>query len=142
MNTAADIFSYAQTHDINLNAEDGQLKIDAPETALTDEFLESAKQHKSEILEVLTKEDPELMALVSDACNGFAITPDQFIALTTKEDRELILSGDLPIKMLRAYTKSFAEGIQTERITFHPSFYHGIPNTRVVRGRRKPKATL
>jgi len=63
MNTAADIFSYAQTHDINLNAEDGQLKIDAPETALTDEFLESAKQHKSEILKVLTREDrwnPEL----------------------------------------------------------------------------------
>jgi len=26
MNTAADIFSYAQTHDINLIAEDGQLK--------------------------------------------------------------------------------------------------------------------
>ena len=63
MNTAADIFSYAQTHDINLTAEDGQLKIDAPETALTDEFLVSAKQHKSEILEVLTKADrwnPEL----------------------------------------------------------------------------------
>jgi len=65
MNTAADIFSYAQTHDINLIAEDGQLKIDAPETALTDEFLESAKQHKSEILKVLTREDrwnPELAA--------------------------------------------------------------------------------
>ena len=65
MNTAADIFSYAQTHDINLIAEDGQLKIDAPETALTDEFLVSAKQHKSEILEVLTREDrwdPELAA--------------------------------------------------------------------------------
>jgi len=63
MNTAADIFSYAQTHDINLIADEGQLKIDAPETALTDEFLESAKQHKQEILETLTKEyrwDPEL----------------------------------------------------------------------------------
>jgi len=63
MNTAADIFSYAQTHDINLIAEDGQLKIDAPETALTVEFLESAKQHKFEILAALTKEhrwDPEL----------------------------------------------------------------------------------
>lgn len=65
MNTASDILSYAKTHDIRLNAEDGQLKIDAPENELTDEFLESAKQHKSEILEVLTKEDrwdPELAA--------------------------------------------------------------------------------
>ena len=53
MNTAADILSYAKTHGISLNAEDGQLKIDAPETALTDEFLESAKQHKPGILEAL-----------------------------------------------------------------------------------------
>ena len=74
--------------------------------------------------------DPELMALVSDACKGLEITPDQFIWLTTKEDRELILSGDLPIKVLRAYAKSFAEGIQTGRIVFHPTFYHGMPGTR------------
>ena len=65
MNTAADIFAYAKTHDISLVAEDGQLKIDAPEKALTDDFLESAKQHKADLLEVLTKEDrwdPELSA--------------------------------------------------------------------------------
>ena len=49
MNTASDILSYAKTHGISLNAEDGQLKIDALETALTDKFLESAKQHKPEI---------------------------------------------------------------------------------------------
>lgn len=65
MNTAADILSYARNHDITLVAENGQLKIDAPKKALTDGFLESAKQHKSEILEALTKEDrwdPELAA--------------------------------------------------------------------------------
>jgi len=65
MNTATDILAYAKTHDISLIAEDGQLKIDAPETALTDEFLASAKQYKSEILASLTKEDrwhPELAA--------------------------------------------------------------------------------
>ena len=130
MNTATDILAYAKTHDINLIAEDGLLKIDAPETALTNEFLESAKQHKQEILKALTKEDPELMALVSDACKGFAITPYQFLALTIKEDRELILSGELPIEVLRAYSKSFTEGIQTGRITFHPNFNHGIPGTK------------
>jgi len=43
MNTATDILAYAKTHDISLIVEDGLLKIDAPETALTDEFLESAK---------------------------------------------------------------------------------------------------
>ena len=65
MNTAADILSYAKSHNINIRAKDGELKIAAPETALTDDFLESTKQHKSEILEVLTREDrwdPELAA--------------------------------------------------------------------------------
>ena len=71
-----------------------------------------------------------VLALIKQSCEGFEITPDQFIALTTKEDRELILSGDLPLKVLRAYAKSFAEGIQTGRIVFHPTFYHGIPNTK------------
>ena len=74
--------------------------------------------------------EPELIARVGEACNEYEITPDQFIRLTTKEDRDLILSGDLPIEVLRAYAKSFAEGIQTGRITFHPTFYHGIPNTK------------
>jgi len=71
-----------------------------------------------------------VLALIKQACEGFEITPDQFITLTTKEDRELILSGDLPLKVLRAYAKSFAEGIQTGRITFHPTFNHGIPSTK------------
>jgi hypothetical protein len=72
----------------------------------------------------------EVLSLVQQSCEGLAITPDQFIDLTTKEDRELILSGDLPIKVLRAYAKSFAEGIQTGRITFHPKFNHGIPGAK------------
>ena len=131
MNTAADILTYAKTHDISLNAEDGLLKIDAQEKELTDEFLESAKQHKSEILEVLLKSqvshDPYVLNQVKEAVQDLPITIDQLIALTTKEDRELILSGDLPLKVLKAYGKSFAEGIQTGRITFHPTFHHGIP---------------
>ena len=72
----------------------------------------------------------EVLVLIKQSCEGFEITPDQFIRLTTKEDRELILSGDLPLKVLRAYAKSFAEGIQTGRIVFHPTFNHGIPSTK------------
>ena len=72
----------------------------------------------------------EVLVLIKQACDGFEITPDQFIALTTKEDRELILSGDLPLKVLRAYARSFSEGIQTGRIVFHPTFNHGIPSTK------------
>jgi len=56
MNTANDILSYAQIHGISLVAEDGQLKIDAPKVALTDEFLESAKAHKTEIITTLSQD--------------------------------------------------------------------------------------
>ena len=111
MNTAADIFSYAQTHDINLIAEDGQLKIDAPETALTDEFLESAKQHKSEILEVLTKTDPELMARISDACVGLDMTPEQFIRILNSKGKQQIISGELSASTLKDYAKQIDDAI-------------------------------
>jgi len=111
MSTAADIFSYAQTHDINLIAEDGQLKIDAPETALTDEFLESAKQHKSEILEALTKEDPVLMARVSDACVGLDMTPEQFIRILNSKSKQQIISGELSASTLKDYAKQIDDAI-------------------------------
>ena len=71
-----------------------------------------------------------VLALIKQSCEGFEITPDQFIRLTTKEDRELILSGDLPLKVLKAYAKSFAEGIKSGRIVFHPTtellIKHGV----------------
>ena len=111
MNTAAEILSYAQTHDINLIAEDGQLKIDAPETALTDEFLESAKQHKSEILEVLTKIEPELMERVSDACVGLDMTPEQFIRILNSEGKQQIISGEISASTLKDYAKQIDDAI-------------------------------
>ena len=61
----------------------------------------------------------KLFITVRDACSGFEITPDQFIALTTAKDRNLILSGELPIELLKAYAESFAEGIANTRIVFH-----------------------
>ncbi len=70
----------------------------------------------------------EVLVLIEQSCEGFEITPNQFMGLTTKEDRELILSGELPIKVLKTYAKSFADGIQIGRITFHPTFNHGIPS--------------
>ena len=134
MNSVREIFAYAEANHISIITEDGNLKIEAPETALTDEFLESAKQHKAELLEVLLKSqvshDPYVLNQVKEAVQDLPITIDQFIRLTTKEDRELILSGDLPLKVLRAYAKSFAEGIQAGRIVFHPTFNHGIPSTK------------
>jgi len=102
MNTAADILSYAQTHDINLIAEDGQLKIDAPETALTDEFLESAKKHKPEIL---------LFTIVSNACVGLDMTPEQFIRILNIKGKQQIISGELSASTLKDYAKRIDDAI-------------------------------
>ena len=55
MNAVADILTYAQINSINMIAENGQLKIDASETALTDDFLNSAKEHKTEIIKTLSE---------------------------------------------------------------------------------------
>jgi len=123
MNTAQDILSYAKSHHISMIAEDGKLKIYAPKEVLTDEFLDTAKQHKSEIL---------LFTIISDACEGYAITPQQFINLLDKGDKEDILSGGIQGECLHAYAKSFSQGIKSGRIAFHPTtgllVKHGLTN--------------
>ena len=118
MNTAQDILEYTQSHDIQMSAKDGKLIL---EGELTDELLEKAREHKPELL---------LFTIVSDACEGLTITPQQFTALLTEEDKHLIIEGKFEGYTLRAYAKSFSEGIQTGRITFHPTFNHGIPSTK------------
>jgi len=67
MSTAQDILNYARSNDIQLATKDGQLVINAPKTAFIDEFLISAKQHKVELLEILTTSskrwNPELSTI-------------------------------------------------------------------------------
>ena len=111
MNTAQDILAYAESHDIRMFVKDGQLKVNAPRAALTDEFLDVAKQHKPELL---------LFTIVSDACEGLIITPQQFTALLTEEDKHLIIEGKFKGHTLRAYAESIDEGIKSGRIVFHP----------------------
>jgi len=111
MNTAADILIYAQNHDIRLIADDGQIKINAPENVLTDEFLESAKQHKSEILDVLTKEDPKLMERISEACTDIDMTPEQFIRILNSKGKQQIISGELSASTLKDYAKQIDNAI-------------------------------
>lgn len=63
MNTAQEIITYAGTHGIDLIIRDDRLVIDAPKNELTDEFLDTAKEHKSEIISALTERwNPELSA--------------------------------------------------------------------------------
>jgi hypothetical protein len=116
MNTASDILSYAVAHDIYLSANGEELKVNAPKEALTDEFLKSAKVHKIELLETLSK--PE--KLIETACRGLDITPAQFRTICSKKDLDDISEGSIPFEELRAYACSFADGIKSGRILFHP----------------------
>jgi len=102
MNTAADILTYAKTHDIRINAKDGQLKINAPENELTDEFLESAKQHKPDLL---------LLTIANDACAGLDMTPEQFIRVLNKNGKQQIISGELSASTLKNYAKQVDDAI-------------------------------
>ena len=63
MNTAQ-VLSYAAQHNIHLATNKGKLILEAPDSALTEEFLESAKQHKPELIRVLSDNrwNPELAA--------------------------------------------------------------------------------
>ena len=116
MNTARDILSYAASHDIYLSVNGEELKVNAPKEALTDEFLQSAKAHKAELLEKLSRP----ANLIEAACRGLEITPVQFRSICSKEDLEDISDGSTPLRELRAYAKCFADGIRTRRIVFHP----------------------
>jgi len=112
MNTAIDVLTYAEQHGITLIAEGDRLVLDAPKGTLNEHILALAKQHKPELM---------LMAKIKQACTGLTITPEQFLALTTQEDRELIGAGKFSPDCLRAYARSYSEGIQTGRIVFHPT---------------------
>ncbi|MEE9159033.1 MAG: hypothetical protein V3U60_11670 [Gammaproteobacteria bacterium] len=94
-----------------LLADGQQLVLEGEKGALQPEFVERARQHKPELL---------LMVIIQQACTGLDITPDQFLALISQDDRDHILTGDIPMKCLRAYAKNFAKGIQSGRILFHP----------------------
>jgi len=62
----------------------------------------------------------KLMICIKTACKGLSITPQQFTALLTEEDKHLIIKGKFEGHTLRAYARSFAEGIQSRLIVFHP----------------------
>ena len=65
MNSAAEILNYATKHKINIAVDGEQLKLDAIEGEITDEFLETARQHKPALIEALLKPErwnPELAA--------------------------------------------------------------------------------
>lgn len=74
---------------------------------------------------------PIVLKRVQAACDGLIITPGQFQALLSEEDKVLIRQGRFSRAGLRAYAMSFAEGIRLRRILFYPTsqtlLNHGLP---------------
>ena len=64
MNIAAEILDYASKHKIDIVVYGEQIKLEAIEGEITDEFLETAKQHKSALIKELSdgRWNPELVA--------------------------------------------------------------------------------
>jgi len=99
MNTAQDILTYAESHEIQMSARDGKLVL---EGRLTDEFLESAKKHKPDLL---------LFTIVSDACTGLDLSPDQFIRILNSKGKQQIISGELSASTLKDHAKQIDNSI-------------------------------
>jgi len=78
----------------------------------------------------VAESDLIVVARIREACQGLNITPEQFMVLTTEEDRDCIQRGEFSLTNLRAYAVSFAGGIKSGRIVFHPAtgnlLKHGI----------------
>lgn len=64
---------------------------------------------------------PKTYRIAEEACRGLEITPDQFIALCSPDDLAAIEAGEYDAAFLRGHAESFAAGIQSGRIVFHPT---------------------
>jgi len=99
MNTAQDILEYTQSHNIQMSALDGQLIL---EGELTEEFIETARQHKAEIL---------LFTIVSDACADIDLTPSQLIRVLNSKGKQRIISGELSASTLKDHARQIDDAI-------------------------------
>ena len=100
MNSAQDILEYTESHDIQMSARNGKLIL---EGELTDELLEKAREHKSELL---------LFTIVSDACAGLDMTPEQLIRILNSKGKAQIISGEISANTLKDYAKQIDGAIK------------------------------
>jgi len=60
MNTAQEILTYAKQHHISLEFNGEKLVMEAPRNLLTEQFLSEVKEHKTELIRVLTTSELEI----------------------------------------------------------------------------------
>jgi len=56
-------------------------------------------------------QNQELMACLSDACDGLDMTPEQFNRILNKEGQEQIISGELSGSTLKDYARQIDDAI-------------------------------
>ncbi len=107
MNTS-ELLNYAKKHNVEFTLDGPDIVINAPDGELTDGLLAHFKKNKPSLV--------KLIEAIQRACDGLSITPEQFRSLISEEDCKLIAEGKFEDHVLRAYAKSFAEGIASGRI--------------------------
>lgn len=108
MNTARDIITYAEEHNIHISTREGQLILNAPKEVLTDEFLERAKQHKKQIITHITK----------DTVNGISLSELKEVAGKDWPDIEH------DQKMIETLAASISVRHMRERGEIPPDYIH------------------
>jgi len=105
---------------LRLRVDGDSIEVEGPKAALSPALVKELKRHKPELMQELVGRS-QLNSFLAKACNGIdGITPDQLRVLLSPDDTSDILADDISEKCLRGYAKSFAEGIQSGRILFHP----------------------
>jgi len=60
MNTAIDVLTYAKQHHIHLEFNGEKIVMEAARNLLTEKFISDVKEHKTELIRVLTTSEPEI----------------------------------------------------------------------------------
>lgn len=112
--------SILTSHGLHAAIEGDKLTV-YPADRLDDELRDYIRENKPVLMQELTA---RFITIIRRACHGQNITPQQFLALTTEDDRTRISEGEFTHECLRAYAESFADGIKSGRIAFHPTAGH------------------
>lgn len=100
-------------HGVQLQAEGGNLVVDAPPGVLTPEVCQALRAHKAELLEVLKAGPSPVMAAVKQACEGIC-DAQEFYAFLSPEDIEDIEAGRITIQELRSFAQMRRDRLERE----------------------------
>ncbi len=119
---------------VTISAEGGDLVLRGAVDRLSSELVEQLRQHKPEVIAALAQAGTEterrfrfnkchdvrdldrFSSMLAQAVEGTGLLPSEFRSLLSDEDLDDIINGDIALKALRAYARSFAQGVRSGRV--------------------------